>query len=719
MNENQHMINILSTGISSVLVLSVTLFVIIKNWKSRLNRYLAIYFLLGFGILSSMSVTYIFHDSVVSLYANRFTAAFTLVFTSSFYILSFIFSENEKKVPFFVFMLIISPALAAALAIVLTDFFVSAISFSGSELKREYGQIYIFYAGLALVYLVLATINFARTYIRAKNRVIKLQLRYGFLWSAVAVFLGLTTSVFIPVFTGNSTFYAVGPSVAGFLISVGLFYSINNYSLMDITTAYSRVALVSAVVMTFFVPLIAILYIWEKRLIISGNIPFYIPEIVLIAIFIFIMEFLKPRFDMIFRRRNYSTLKYLNRFYQDLEKEKDYGEVLRKAVDMLYERFALTDSFFMMLNDKTRKYELYYLKGESAGSTGSLDRNSFVVRWFARNNSILRKGAIYQEDQVLGDISTELKSFFDTYSSYLLLPLYHEKRVFGFISAGKKASNAAFNADEIDIIDNFRSKINEIVSTTVKYQRAMKDEFTLRSVELSSKILKSSSPSALPNMSNIKFGAYLLPKYAEGTDYFDFLRPGTNGVGMIMTDISSSGIDCAVTAALLRSAYQASVADAHSTGSIMNRLNSVICGYSGSDVRPVEAMCLYYDQKSSRLVYTNAGYPSVEIFRIERNNFESLDTPGIPIGYNADAVFSAGRVTLARGDIGIVYSKSLVGSKNRKNDLFGLSRLRQIVSDNRNLRPHELAARIRENYESFIGVDPPGADVTAIIFKIV
>jgi sigma-B regulation protein RsbU (phosphoserine phosphatase) len=220
-------------------------------------------------------------------------------------------------------------------------------------------------------------------------------------------------------------------------------------------------------------------------------------------------------------------------------------------------------------------------------------------------------------------------------------------------------------------------------------------------------------------MIGIKFGAFYVPKYGEGVDYFDFLRPGGQGVGCVSTDISGVGVNSALYAVVMRSAFQSSILEAPSSYTVLQRLNTVLYKYSEGKGGFITAYYFYYDIKTMRLIYSNAGFPPLDLYRIEKNDFDSLDTEGIPLGYDPKANYGMGRTFLLRGDIGILYSKALVNSKNQRGEVFGLNRLRNIVKENRGVRPSELARIINDRFSSFMGISSPESDVLAIVFKIV
>jgi sigma-B regulation protein RsbU (phosphoserine phosphatase) len=240
-----------------------------------------------------------------------------------------------------------------------------------------------------------------------------------------------------------------------------------------------------------------------------------------------------------------------------------------------------------------------------------------------------------------------------------------------------------------------------------------------RTMDLSSSILSRSAAAALPNLTGIKFGAFVIPRYGEGIDYYDFIRPVNHGVGMIATDIAGVGINSALYSVVMRSAFHSCVEEAPSSYSVIQRLNNVLHEYSEGKSELITAYYAYYDIRSMRLIYSNAGFPPMEIYRIEKNDFDSLDTEGIPLGYDPRADYGMGRTNLLRGDIGIIFSKALITSKNQKGESFGLLNLRGIIKESRAERPSEIAEKIKDRFLSFLGLMSPESDIVVILFKII
>jgi len=424
--------------------------------------------------------------------------------------------------------------------------------------------------------------------------------------------------------------------------------------------------------------------------------------------------------DKLFKRKQYEFERILNDFIRKVEDVRDLQSIIQKTVDTLYDSLYLRNAFFVMYGDESRKYELEYYKGKKSGfKLEPVERSTPLIRWFLHNQDILTLSRVYVDDRAFADIRDDIVSFYSKAQVQVILPIYHERLLVGMLCLGEKDSLSGYDPKELEKLTYFQVRSNDFISTAITYKKSMKEQIIARTINLSSAILTQALPDSLPNMNTIKFGAFTVPKYSQGSDYFDFLRPGSQGIGVFAADVAGVGIHNALISVLLRSALHAQIAEAPSSYSVMQNINKILYNYSGGRGGLITAFYFYFDTKSMRISYTNAGYPGLEVFRVEKNNFDVLDTEGIPLGYDDITSYGTGRTNLLRGDIGILYSKTLVNSKNQKAEKFGISRLRRIIIDNRSRHPSEITVALKNVYNDFMGVALPDSDINVIIFKIV
>ncbi len=711
-------ISLVASLLASFIIIFAAIFVMIKDWRDQIHRYYSFFAVSSFGILFTMFITYAFPESQHLTEINKLTQLSTVFSFASVLCLSLVFPKREDAFPFRYTVLILIPAVVIGGIAVFTDLNIKKAYFQNGVLVREFNYFYTIYAAVAFLYLVLGMGNFIRKYVQTKIEVYRLQMRYVFVGTSIAMLIAAVFSIILPRFIGYADLYVLGPSLASFVGILSLFYSIVSHDMMDIKTAVHKTSMYAIISTVIFIPIYGVITVYDSRLFVISDMPLYIIALAIVVVFIIFSVYIQPLIDRFFKRRQYEFESIIDDFIRDVEKIKDFKSIIQRSVDILFESLFLRNAFFLMFNAEGRRYLPYYTRGEQ-GDITPLERTSPIVRWFVRNQEILSQDRVYVDDRNFADIRESFTSFFDGNQVKIILPIYHRRTVLGLICLGDKDSLSAYKPDEIVKLQYFQSESNVQISNTLTYEEAMKEQLINRTIDLSSDILSKSIPVTLPNMMGIKFGAFFVPKYGEGIDYFDFIRPGSQGVGVIATDISGVGMNSSLYSVILKSAFQSSLQEASNSYSVIQRLNSALYNYSQGKGVFITGFYFYYDLKSMRLIYSNAGFPALELYRIEKNDFDSLDTEGIPLGYDRDANFGTGRTYLLRGDIGVLYSKALINSKNQKEEDFGLLRLRNIIKENRTGRPAAIAESIQKQFSEFMGISSPESDIVVIVFKIV
>ena len=271
--------------------------------------------------------------------------------------------------------------------------------------------------------------------------------------------------------------------------------------------------------------------------------------------------------------------------------------------------------------------------------------------------------------------------------------------------------------------DTKQSKTQDYIKSRSINEKAIKQDELSHNLaagllDLSSEILSRAVPVNLPKLQGISFGAFYIPRDRDGIDYFDFIVPSHSGAGVIATDIYGGNIKNAIYSVILRSAFQSCIADANSTYSVMHKLNKALFAYTKGEDCVIKAYNYFFDISAMKIIYTNAGYQPLEIYRADRDYHESLDTEGVPLGTDLKANYKMGSAGLFPGDIGILYSRSLLDSKNASGEKFELTQLRKIIKEYRSKHPSEIAGVIKESFQSFMGSTSTDSNILVIIFKV-
>ncbi len=711
------LINMISPLLAGIFLTVISIFVIVKDGRSQLTRYYVYYNISAIGILITMFLTYAFPEKFDLTLVNKLTQMFTVIFFGSFFAVSVVFPKSESGYSLVKVILVLAPSVAIGILIVFTDLTISKAYLKNDELIRDIDKrYYFFYVTAVIFYLFAGIINFIRKYIKTNIRIYKIQIRYVFIGVSAAFIFAIFSSIVLPTVFNYTGLYAIGPALGAIISAVSLFYAVIAYELMGIKTAIYKTIVYTIQFFLIIVPIAAAVVLYQSQAWIFNQIPLYLITGLIVLFFILFTIKIMPLIDRLFQKERYALEKLLDNLIKETAYIKNMEDIIIRIADILYDSLSIKNVFTMLFNKNTKLFELFYSKGAQP-DIKPLDMNSPVVRWLAINNEVLNVEKVFTDEKSYADIRKDITEIFFTLNIKIILPVLNDRQIIGIICLGEKRSMSSYKSDEVARLQQFNLESNRHITNAIDYAEWSQGQFVSGILDLSSEILSKAVPVSLPRSQEISFGAFYIPRYREGIDYFDFLMPTNIGAGVIATDISGRGINNAIYSVILRSAFHSCIEDAHSTYITMHKLNKALYSYTRGEGGIVKAYYFYYDIYSMRLIYTNAGFQPLEIYRVDKNLYESLDTEGFPLGTDLNANYGMGRTNLLMGDIGFLYSYSLIDAKNQSGEKFGLTQLRQIIKENRRRHPSEIAGILKDEFFSFMGLSSPDSNILVIIFK--
>jgi sigma-B regulation protein RsbU (phosphoserine phosphatase) len=164
------------------------------------------------------------------------------------------------------------------------------------------------------------------------------------------------------------------------------------------------------------------------------------------------------------------------------------------------------------------------------------------------------------------------------------------------------------------------------------------------------------------------------PSQSIGGDYLDLFDGPHDTILAMIADVSGHGIDSALLAASTRAHYRA-LAPHTRPGPALAQLNRELyreVGATGMFVTAV-AVQLAADGRQARLA--SAGHNPVLLLRTERRELIEVGASGPPLGFAADTAYDDAVVTLAAGDVIVLYSDGITEATDGTGEMFGEERL--------------------------------------------
>ncbi|HUJ13091.1 MAG TPA: PP2C family protein-serine/threonine phosphatase [Thermoanaerobaculia bacterium] len=187
-------------------------------------------------------------------------------------------------------------------------------------------------------------------------------------------------------------------------------------------------------------------------------------------------------------------------------------------------------------------------------------------------------------------------------------------------------------------------------------------------------------PQRIPQYKGFQIWGRTVPAAIVSGDFYDFIPVNDNILGIAIADGSGHGLPAALVVRDIYMGLRMATDRDFKIVRTLEKLNTII----HRSRLTTKFVSLFYGELETGgiLIYSNAGHNPP--FVLKRNNrFEMLTNGGPVLGPNPDATYTRGFVRLEPGDLLCLYSDGIVEAHNRRDEEFGLERLKRNVKTSR------------------------------------
>jgi phosphoserine phosphatase RsbU/P len=237
-----------------------------------------------------------------------------------------------------------------------------------------------------------------------------------------------------------------------------------------------------------------------------------------------------------------------------------------------------------------------------------------------------------------------------------------------------------------------------------------------RELDLARQIQRSILPAVTPTVPGLRLAARYLPMGDVAGDFYDFQENGSDGLGLIVADVSGHGIPAALVASMVKVAFAAEAERLQDPGLVLQNMNRTLCGKFERTY--VTACCGMLTDSGRRLTYSLAGHPAPMLRRSD-GRLERLEQGGMPLTFDPEAAYPGAEVALEPGDRLLLFTDGLLEAPNARDEFFGDARLAQALEAGASLTAEALADRLLGELRSWVGPDAPlHDDVTLVVVEV-
>jgi serine phosphatase RsbU (regulator of sigma subunit) len=221
---------------------------------------------------------------------------------------------------------------------------------------------------------------------------------------------------------------------------------------------------------------------------------------------------------------------------------------------------------------------------------------------------------------------------------------------------------------------------------------------------------------------NPRFQVYGETKPAKtvGGDFYDFVQPTPDVIGLLVGDVSGKGVPASLTMAQLLTEFRVRAREVHSPEEVVRALNRELYGRSQRGM--FCTLCyITLDLSSGRACCANAGHhPVVQVSKGGVREFGRASGP--PAGVIEEGPWHNDEFLIEKGDTVLLYTDGIVEARSAHTqddaagppEEYGTERLSEHVRGLHGRAPKDIVERVNESVLAFCAPTRPHDDCTMI-----
>lgn len=227
-------------------------------------------------------------------------------------------------------------------------------------------------------------------------------------------------------------------------------------------------------------------------------------------------------------------------------------------------------------------------------------------------------------------------------------------------------------------------------------------------------------PSTQPddfNNSQLDIFAHMIPAREVGGDLYDIVKLGDNRVIITVGDVCGKGVPASLFMAMTQTVMRLVVRSSQDLQTEIASANNLLAA-NNQETMFTTLFCGVFDVPAGTLTYCNCGHNPPLVLRRGESTFETLRGSGPALGIMEDITYKPGSITLARGDMLLLYTDGVTEAENRQSAQFGQERLEQTILEVHDQPARKIVEHLIERVTDFADGAPQSDDITCIAVRI-
>jgi serine phosphatase RsbU (regulator of sigma subunit)/CHASE2 domain-containing sensor protein len=207
--------------------------------------------------------------------------------------------------------------------------------------------------------------------------------------------------------------------------------------------------------------------------------------------------------------------------------------------------------------------------------------------------------------------------------------------------------------------------------------------------------------------------AHMIPAHDVGGDLYDIVRLDETHVMVTIGDVCGKGVPASLFMAITQTVMRLVVRSGQDLQAEIRAANQFLDAHNRASMFTT-LFCGVLDVRCGTMIYCNCGHLPALILRRGESTFESLGTCGPPLAMVDNYKYVPRSITLAPGDLLLLYTDGVTEAENPQSHQFGVPRLQETMLDTRGQPARGVVERIVKRVTGFANGAPQSDDITCL-----
>jgi serine phosphatase RsbU (regulator of sigma subunit)/putative methionine-R-sulfoxide reductase with GAF domain len=298
--------------------------------------------------------------------------------------------------------------------------------------------------------------------------------------------------------------------------------------------------------------------------------------------------------------------------------------------------------------------------------------------------------------------------------TWILVPVMAQNEFFGLILA--LDSRITGQKQRVKLLLGLAQQIAASLQMAQFHHVRHQQNLVEKELNLARQIQKNFLPEALPEIAGYQTAVTWQTAKQVGGDFYDLFRIDDTHWGFVIADVSDKGLPAALYMTVARTLIRAMGIDSPSPAATLTKVNHFL----QLDAKGGYFITAFYgvlDLTKNCMTYTLAGHNPPVSLDSKSGTAVMLEKGGLALGIFDPVSYTDQRICFKSGDSLVLYTDGVNESTTSNGDLFGNSRMLDILQANLKSHPTEIVSNLIAALDKFKANTPPSDDVTLLVVK--